>query len=120
MRVPGTNLVDLQVETPAWTGMNELFEMKIINKTLEEDILLNGQPVLMVCDDHMQSYIQQQLVDIKEMQAALDGKLTIISRVGRSHEHGSTEEVLEIMHYCLLTRTVHHNTYPTSIVRLAL
>ena len=71
--------------------MNELSEVKIINKTLEEDILRNGQPVLIVYDDHTQSCIQQQLVDIKETQAALDGNLTIISRVGRSHEHGSTE-----------------------------
>ena len=41
------------VETaPSVESMNELFEVKIINKTLEEDILPNGQPVLIVYDDH--------------------------------------------------------------------
>ena len=39
--------------------MNELFEMKIINNTLEEDLLRNGQPVLIVHDDHTQLCIQQ-------------------------------------------------------------
>ena len=75
---------------PAWRGMNELFEVKITYMTLEEDILRNGQPVLIMCDDHTQSYIQQQCGEFWD-QYTLNGKL-IISRVGRSHEHGSTEE----------------------------
>ena len=108
------------VETaPAWRGMNELFEVKITYMTLEEDILRNGQPVLIMCDDHTQSYIQQQCGEFWD-QYTLNGKL-IISRVGPIPrawiDRGG---VLEVMHYCPLTRTVHsHNTYPTSIVRLA-